>query len=522
MEKAPSGRSLGRVAERGIDATTEEGKAMSAFGKRWRVGRRLIARHRKGVLGGFAALVVLWSCVFVYHVYKPLPDGIAFAGPIHRAPVEFLYDLTFRRGDSTVADQMIFDRALAMIDAADQFIVLDMFLFNGEHGAERDYRPLSADLSTRLVAKRVARPDLPITFITDPINNFYGAYTADQISALRDAGVQVIPTRLSRLRDSNPLYSAGWRLFARWFGTGGPGFLPHPLSSSGQRVTARSYLALLNFKANHRKLLVTEDGCLVTSANPHDASSFHSNIAFVTGGPVCEDVLQGERAVAAFSGGRVTVGTAGADTSRGASTVAAHGATVPIQFLTEGRVRAAWLEELNRLDTGDRLDVAVFYLSERSIINGLLDAADRGVDIRLILDPNKDAFGRQKGGIPNRQVAWELRERSGGRIGVRWYETHGEQFHTKLALFVRSDSIAVIGGSANYTRRNLADFNLEADVRLWAAHDTPIAVEVSDYFDRIWSNVDGTYTVDFRAFRDEAPLKRLLYRIQEFTGLCTY
>ena len=58
----------------------------------------------------------------------------------------------------------------------------------------------------------------------------------------------------------------------------------------------------------------------------------------------------------------------------------------------------------------------------------------RGVRVNVMLDPNRDAFGRQKDGVPNRPVANELVTASGERIAVRWYRTHGEQFHTKLAL----------------------------------------------------------------------------------------
>ena len=41
---------------------------------------------------------------------------------------------------------------------------------------------------------------------------------------------------------------------------------------------------------------------MVLSANPHDASGFHSNIAFDVQGPVRADILEAERAVVAFSG----------------------------------------------------------------------------------------------------------------------------------------------------------------------------------------------------------------------------
>ena len=69
---------------------------------------------------------------------------------------------------------------------------------------------------------------------------------------------------------------------------------------------------------------------------------------------------------------------------------------------------------------GDSIDVAMFYLSDRDTIGALLAAAKRGVTVRVILDPNKDAFGRTKNGIPNRSVsAHAAGHISGVRRGTR-------------------------------------------------------------------------------------------------------
>lgn len=123
--------------------------------------------------------------------------------------------------------------------------------------------------------------------------------------ALRQAGISVTETNLQPLRDSNPGWSAFWRLCCQWFGNNPEGgWLPNAIGS--QPVTIRSYLALPNFKANHRKVLVTDDGeklrALVTSANPHDGSSRHSNTAISFTGPAVIDVLKSEQAVLNMSG----------------------------------------------------------------------------------------------------------------------------------------------------------------------------------------------------------------------------
>ena len=477
-------------------------------------------RHRKRLIQALAGVSAAWVAVFAYHLVKPLPEGISTSGPLRDASgMEFLYDLTFRSADKEVVEQQIFDRVLSMIDTAEDFVVVDMFLFNGLHGGERAYRPLSGELVGHLVARRKARPGLSATVITDEINNFYGAYTSAEIAALREAGVEVVTTRLTRLRDSNPAYSAAWRMFGAWFGAGGPGWLPNFFGAAGPKVTLRAYLKLPNFKANHRKLLVTEGGCLIASANPHDASSFHSNIAFAGKGPICADLLSAERSVAAFSGGSLkgwpAVGSVPED---GKETSSAGG----VQLVTEGKILQAFLRDVGAAGPGDRVDLAMFYIAERQVVKALLDADLRGAAVRLVLDPNKDAFGKEKIGIPNRQVAWELVKRSGGRITVRWYDTHGEQFHTKMVVVSRGDTVTVLGGSANLTRRNLDDYNLEADLRFVLPAAAPLAVATGDFFRRVFGNEGGEYTLPFEAYQDDSLVKKALYRLQELTGLSSF
>jgi len=465
---------------------------------------------------GFGVAGTIWAVLLVFHLTKALPQGLSVSAPAHDASgMEFLVDLTYQRDGHSVAEQEIFDRILSMIDEADRFVVLDMFLFDGEHGGDRDYRPLSSQISDHLLSRKKASPELDVRFITDEINNFYGAYVGEEIQRLQAGGIEVVTTRLSSLRDSNPVYSAGWRMALGWLGTAGPGWLPHPLSSSGPKVTARSYLKLLNFKANHRKLIVTDRGCLVASANPHDASSFHSNIAFYGTGPLCADILEAERAVASFSGGVVEgwpIYEPGAPPSGGGT----------VQFVTEKKILEALLEAVGSAGPGDRVDLAMFYLSHRRVVEALVDADGRGASVRMVLDPNKDAFGREKGGIPNRQVAHELLARSDGRIQVRWYDTRGEQFHTKLVMVTRADSMVVLGGSANLTRRNIGDFNLEADLRFALPRESPLARSVEDYFKRVFGNQSGNHTLPYEAYLDDSLLKRIRYRVEEFTGFCSY
>lgn len=484
--------------------------------------------RKRWILWGF---VGLWAAVGLWNTVRPMPPGTDLrTAPValDAANVQFLADLTWNdpRGRA-LREQRIFDEVLRIVDEAETFIVADFFLFNDLMGADdAPHRTLSRELADRLIARKTAKPGLAILLVTDPINDVYGGAPSRLLSGLRDAGIDVVTTDLARLRDSNPAYSALWRLFGQWFGNGpGGGALPNPFDTEPARISLRSWLALLNFKANHRKLIVADRADaqlvgLVTSANPHDASSAHSNVALrFVGGPAL-DLVASELGIARFSGWEGHILAASPETPA----VDPAGA-VRLFYLTEGAIRDHLLEAIGTTRNGDSIRIATFYLADRGIVAGLLDAAKRNVTVQLILDPNRDAFGRQKDGVPNRPVANELVEASDGRIQVRWYRTHGEQFHTKLALITHGDRLIASLGSANLTRRNIGNYNLEANVAVETGAQAALAVELHQYFDRLWTNQGppGTeFTAAFDVYRDTDWRRYWRYRFMEATGLSTF
>ena len=468
-------------------------------------------------------LLALIACTALWHRYKPLPDGLAHESPL--LPVQglnLLVDDTWETADGERAmRQTIFDEALRLIGQARQLVVVDMFLFNAFQGADdASYRPLSAQLTRALVGKKQQQPDLPVILITDPINTLYGGLHSEHLERLEDAGVVVITTPLTRLRDSNPSWSGIWRICCQWLGNSNEGgWLPNPMGPG--KVTLRSYLTLLNFKANHRKTLVVDEGdrwtALVTTANPHDASSAHSNLGITFQGPAVKTLLESELAVARMAGVSLPDLPAAPDAETSDS------AAAQLQVLTEGAIRDALLaaiERSQRSQRGEALDVSVFYLSHRPLVKALLAAHERGVTVRVLLDPNKDAFGRQKNGIPNRQVGAELRAAG---IEVRWCNTQGEQCHTKMLLRRGSERSEVIIGSANFTRRNLDNLNLESSVRVLAKTDHALMVDARSAFARRWDNHDGEkHSTDYDEYADEASWKYWVYRVMEFTGWSSF
>jgi phosphatidylserine/phosphatidylglycerophosphate/cardiolipin synthase-like enzyme len=488
-------------------------------------------RFKKRWLGW--ALLAWWAAVATWNVSKPMPPGTDVTSPViagEAGGVEFLHDLTTTTPDGApLFEQHIFDAVFKIVDEAESFLVADFFLLNDMMGADAGvHRPLSRELADRLLARKAARPGIKMLLITDPINEVYGGIRSPLFTELRAAGIDVVITDLGALRDSNPGYSALWRMFVQWWGNSPDGgAMTNPFAPDGNPpITLRSWLALVNFKANHRKVIAADraDGsltALVTSANPHDGSSAHSNVAVRFEGPLVRHVIDSELAVARFSGWSGQIHTPAAGVAAPADAVD----PVHLQFLTEEAIRDHLLGALDATRNGDAVNIATFYISDRKIVKALLRAAQRGVKVRLILDPNRDAFGREKDGVPNRPVANELIERSGERIEVRWYRTHGEQFHTKLALVTHGDRLIASLGSANLTRRNIGNYNLEANVALEVRADSALGVELAGYFDRLWNN-DGppgtSFTAPFGAWRDENAGRYWRYRLMEATGLSTF
>jgi len=459
-------------------------------------------------------LAVVWLGLMAYGRSKPLPNGLSLEGPPRVAPkVEFLVDCTYQQAGRPVCEQTIFKRMCGIIDGAERFVLLDLFLFNNIHDQGEKFPTLSDEMARRLVEKKLRSPQVDIVLITDAINRTYGADEPEHFRRLRASGVRIIYTDTSKLRDSNFIYSSWWRLFCQWFGTKGAGWLPSPFAPDGPAMTIRGYLSLFNFKANHRKVVVNEKEALITSANPHDASAYHSNIAIVAQGAVVRDVVDAEAAVASFSG---------EDLPKWVIPVRPESGKVSLRLLTEGKIKSRLLQSLALCGSGCSVRMAMFYLSDREVVSGLLEAAARGAEVRLLLDPNKDAFGRRKNGIPNRPVAHELVEKSQGRIQIRWYGTHGEQFHTKLTMISLPGQTVLIGGSANLTRRNIDDLNLEACFEVTAPADSQVVQAAAGYFERIWRNQDGVYSLDYRQFSEKSSVKYVLYRFQEWSGMSTF
>lgn len=485
--------------------------------------KKIKKRPKKKKLGFKKIALICFGAYIVCAIYgaiKPLPGGVSKWYDYSKTnDAELLLDNTYKKRNVMHYDQEIFNAQLQAIRDADDFIILDMFLFNNTYDGEIKFPKLTQQLTDALIAKKQDNPNIRIFMLTDPINSFYGSYTPNHYKQLRAAGINLYETNLVALRDSNPIYSGLWRPTMRWFGNNENGLITNIFSKNAPNVTVRGFGRLLNMKANHRKTLVTEKTAIVASSNPHDPSGHHQNIALKLSGQIQEDLINSEVHAMNMSGANLKV-----DSFKINSRAFNNKMDYTTTLVTEGKIKDALIEEIGRMGDSDSIKMGMFYLSDRDVVKSLINASKRGVEIQLILDVNKEAFGKEKPGIPNKPVAHELIAKSDDNIKIKWAVSHGEQYHAKFTLFKDKDrdESTILLGSANLTRRNVGDLNLETDVMISGKSNLPVFTKLDEDFDAKWNNTYAHVTDFYDVQKDPSFLKTLLYRVQEFTGLSSF
>jgi hypothetical protein len=418
------------------------------------------------------AALLAWLSLVFWNSAKPLPPGTHIASQTSRlseSDVDFV--------SASPQHEAVPAREMSAIDHAEQLIVLDR-------------SPVTGELSQHLLARKRVRPNLQIVLVTDPGNEVFGGTPSRTLTSLEQAGVIVARVRLDRLRDSNPLYSGLWRLIFGWWSD--------PFDETSDRISLPAWARMQNFKADQRQLVIADDGSGGWSAIVGAAGA---SAGLVLRGPLARAMIAGELEIAAWStdDDRLPVGPPVDGRAVG---------SIDARFLTEGSIETALLDAIAAAAGGDELSIAVQNLSDRRLIAAVLGAAARGAHLRVLLMRNQ---------MPNRAVAGELLGGGGGRIEVRWFPIDAEAGLPRLLVLHHREDLWMNLGSANFTRRNLGDLNLESSVELRMPARAAPARAVTDYFAKIWSKAAADADV-----ADESPMAYWRYRIAEATGLSTF
>jgi PLD-like domain len=502
---------------------------MRAFPYRWML--RLLA----------VALLLAWATMTLWQIQKPLPSGLHIAGAWQSLPaheLRFLRDLT--AADATGAplnERQIDSELLQMVAQARDFLVLDTGLFGDLPAAGPDAPrlraapPIAATLVDALLQAKQLQPGLQVLLLIDPASVRLRV-GPNLMARLRDAGIAVVSVDVGRLRAPNAAFVASWQLCCRWWSpVAAAGAWPNPLGVGPSGVSMGLWGRTQGYQRSHRQLLIGDDGAggiagLIFSRPLNAEAALHSASALRVAGAALEPLLESEFVVAQFSGW--TGGGAIQERSQRllerqrhsvASVAAAEAARTRV--VSEAAIAEALVGRIDAAGKHDNIDIAALYLSQRELVRALLDAAWRGVAIRVLLDPGKDGYGYQRSGVPNRAVASELVAASDGAVRVRWYRTHGEQFSPGFALIRSAGRAWLLVGTAELSRRDLDDMNLAAAFIAELPTSAPASNDALSWFDTLWYNraAGGTeYTSDVDVYADASQLDYWQYRLLEASG----
>ena len=446
-------------------------------------------------------VLLVWLSVVLWNTAKPLPPGthiVSQTARLSEADVEFLYESpqhrdSAQREESPQPEESLRHdeppqtqdsprrqgpsaEELAAADHAEQLIVVDR-------------SPVSTELARHLLARKRQRPNLKIVAVTDPGNEAFGGSAPSTLASLEEAGAIVARVRLDRLRDSNPLYSGLWRLVFGWWSD--------PFDEGPGEPTLSAWSRMRNFKADQRQLVVADDGAggWVASLGPSGAAGL------VLHGSLARAMIAGELQIAAWSTEDDRLPSSPRMEGRGVGSIDAR-------FLTEGAIEGALLDAMAAAGNGDQICMAVQNLSDRRLIAAMAQAAARGAHLQVLLarDP-----------MPNQAVAGELLAEAGGRIEIRWYPAGYAVPHSGLLLVRHGADMWMNWGSADFTRRNLGDLNLEAAVELRMPVRSAPARAAAEYFAEQWSTASAD-----AGFAPASITAYWRYRLAEATGLSSF
>ena len=479
----------------------------------------LINLKNKGVFG--VNKKIIFSFIFLLGVFSctSLSKGLSMKSEVYNADnVEFYYDLTYKKDGETQYERQIWEQAYDILDKAQDFFLMDIFVFNDYvgKGVKEKLQPLpiAEEFAQKILEKREKDPNVEIYLILDESNTFYGAFDNKTHKKLEQAGVKIGYVDLTKLRDPMLIYSTPWRLFIQPFGNPkNRGKLKNPIYEGTDKITIRSLLRALNAKANHRKLIMNENTAMLTSANPHAEGSKHSNVAFKFSSPIIKEIYEAEKPVAQITkkDGSLKKKLPNKDFSK---IPVSKNEKIKLQYFTNDVTAKDISQELKNAQFGEKVIIAQFFLSDRGIINDIRKAAKRGVKFEIILN-NSTA------GFPNKAAAGELMKyarKHNYDINVKFYNKGEEMYHVKMLSILKKDYLITYGGSTNFTRRNMRNFNLENELKIISAYDQKISKDILDYYDRLWTNRDGEFTLPYDEHKNEKLMNDLLFRFMEING----
>lgn len=416
--------------------------------------------------------------------------------------------------DPAALAQTLFD----LIDAAEESVVLQMYLFAGNHDLNLllprpGIFPWAELLADRLIAKKQRSPGVEVVVILDTQTPDDARLTRKKVRPLvrhrlEEAGIPVLNANLWGTR-FNPR--------RRFPPAAGFHAQDHQAVPQDQWVQRQQAWQTWHNVEDHRKNLVIDRGRwgALTSRNAIDvASDWHDNLLLVggeAGGGLWDEVrfalrdalllpqrMQPEvRARVERLLQQPAVEGTGAPLPRqpsaelrtlGDPTARPDAVPARAEVIPSSRIRIALEQAIDQAPAESRIHVASTYFAEVSILERLLAAARRGVQVRVLIDdchalplpPFESWFVRT---FVNLRCLLLAARGQGPRFELRVHASgHGAMMHLKTAAFV-GEQTYLLGGQANYTRNTLDGAWLDTVVRIEAPQ--PVA-DFLRQFEPLW------------------------------------
>ena len=482
-------------------------------------------------------MLTIMSCSTI----KTPPLGVDYESPLRNSKnVNFHYDLTYLDKDGNIRyDRNLWEATYKIIDNAKDYLIIEMFLFNDLYNKDKEHFPeFAREYTERLVKKQKENPELKVYVLLDENNNFYGAFEHPFITMMKESGIHVIEVGIMKLKDTFPWYSPIWRAIIEPSGNPqGKGWIGNFYGPMWPKLTLRNLFRALNAKADHKKVFLNENEVVVSGANIHDPSYFHENVAIYADGEITEDVLDNLQKVANFSDSRIDIENNDKNNINEKDSKILNKTensieylvdevtdeNYKLQYISEAKIGEHLDRDIDELNSGDELIMGMYFLADRGVIDRLIKAANRGVKIRLILDRSRDAFGMSTNGLPNKPVSKKLKRKTNDKIEIKWYFTNNEQYHTKITLMKKTDGNVIIHtGSANLIKKNIRGYIMDSNFRILTTENSSLTKDIYTYFDRLWENKDGIFTLYFDDEPTTSAMSDFMYRILDATQLGSF
>jgi cardiolipin synthase len=318
----------------------------------------------------------------------------------------------------------IFPQAKRLIESADSDIYVDMFYMGGTIGAQ---------IADMLVAKKKAGLDVKVLY--DPGMGYKEAIkktVRPVMTALKNGGVETAAFPIGKLRGIAPIkadHNKALIVDGKVAFVGGMNFAD---------VNAPNHDLMVQVggsSAAYMKAIFKQNWALAIAGKGYKAQA-ESFEEIAADEPTAEDEAY-EEAVYELAP-QPPGAPGGTPTSEDAVSVTNSGLvgfpTRPqIATLIDSAKKRIWLE--------------MFILADDDMCERLIRAAKRGVEVKVITDPNKFAFAINLGGMPNLGA---VKKFHGTPVQIQFFNTKSdEQMHIKMCLF-DDDKVAV--GSTNWTK----------------------------------------------------------------------